>query len=98
LYNVRAYELWGLRDDKTSIGDPYMALGLLRDDCSIPAAGFECKLDRDRWRECGSTQRFGGLAPGEHRLQVRAIGEGLRIPRAPETYRWRVRAYRAWTS
>jgi uncharacterized delta-60 repeat protein len=43
------------------------------------AAGFECKLDRRRWRACTSPVKLGGLDSGRHRFKVRAVS-GLGDP------------------
>ncbi|ADB53499.1 glycoside hydrolase family protein [Conexibacter woesei] len=40
VYNIRAYEQWGLRDDRSDLGDPFVALGLLRDDYT-PKPSFD---------------------------------------------------------
>jgi hypothetical protein len=34
--------------------------------------GFQCKLDDDGWKRCGSRVAYGGLAVGGHRFLVRA--------------------------
>jgi hypothetical protein len=136
MYNVRAYEFWGLRDDDTSLDQTPTSLGLLESDYtpkpafdvyrrliaslgarykhpkakitaapsrktadldatfrfrSVPGdAEFECKLDDRPWRFCSAPQRYEDLKPGRHKFQVRATGEGLRVPTPPATYGWRV--------
>ena len=45
------------------------------------AAGFECKLDRGRWRPCKSPLKLGSLDRGRHRFKVRAVsGQGEHDP------------------
>jgi hypothetical protein len=38
--------------------------------------GFECKLDRARWKTCGARVTYRGLAVAGHRFSVRARGPG----------------------
>jgi uncharacterized delta-60 repeat protein len=54
------------------------------------AAGFECKLDRRRWRGCTSPLQLGGLDSGRHRFKVRALsGQGEPDP-TPAKRRFKV--------
>jgi uncharacterized delta-60 repeat protein len=54
------------------------------------AERFECKLDRGRWRECGSPARFEGLDSGRHWFKVRAVsGDGKPDP-TPAKRRFKV--------
>jgi Right handed beta helix region len=38
-----------------------------------PGATFQCKLDGGPFRPCRSPKRYGGLKPGRHRFEVRAV-------------------------
>jgi hypothetical protein len=44
---------------------------------SAPNAGFECSLDDGQWTACVSPKYFSGLAPGDHRVSVRAVAGGI---------------------
>jgi hypothetical protein len=39
---------------------------------------FQCRLDGSDWRACSSPHRLDGLAPGTHKLAVRALSPGGR--------------------
>jgi hypothetical protein len=38
------------------------------------ATRFRCRLDRSSWRSCHSPVRYRNLAPGPHRISVKAVG------------------------
>lgn len=46
---------------------------------TAPAATFECRLDKGRWKACTSPHKVATkkLKPGKHKLQVRAVLGGL---------------------
>jgi hypothetical protein len=45
-----------------------------------PGAGFECKLDKGRFKGCRSPKTYKRLAPGKHKFSVRAFNAGGRDP------------------
>ena len=49
--------------------------------------GFQCKLDDDGWKGCGSRVAYRGLAVGAHRFLVRAKAKGGRRSR-PALFAW----------
>lgn len=54
-----------------------------------PGAGFECKLDRKRYRRCRSPFTTKPLAAGSHRFLVRARAD-KEVDPTPATWRFRV--------
>lgn len=64
-------------------------------EASEPAAGFECKLDRRSWRQCGSSVRLRNLRPGPHVFRARTVTEaGERGPTATRRFRIEKRSNR----
>ena len=53
-------------------------------------SSFECKLDREPWKDCDSPQKYSGLEPGKHRFRVRATDKAGNRDKSPAKYRWRV--------
>jgi Ca2+-binding RTX toxin-like protein len=51
-------------------------------------ATFECKLDKERFKECESPKKYSGLKDGEHTLHVRAVAGSL-LGKA-ERFRWKI--------
>ncbi len=59
------------------------------------SAGFECRLDSDQegdFSSCASPKLFGGLAPGEHNFEVRAVDAAGNLDSSPATHQWTVTA------
>jgi hypothetical protein len=53
-------------------------------------AGFECKLDKGKFKPCGSPRKYKHLTPGKHKFSVRAVGaSGLRDA-SPATRKFKV--------
>jgi hypothetical protein len=50
-------------------------------------ASFQCKLDRARWLACRSPKNYRSLAPGRHRLLVRAADRAGNVDPTPA---WRI--------
>ena len=50
------------------------------------ATGFECKLDKAKWRACASPITYRHVAKGRHRFRVRATGT---TRTAPASFRFR---------
>jgi hypothetical protein len=50
------------------------ASATLRFKGSGGATRFECRLDHGKWRSCHSPTHFHGLAPGTHKVWVKAVG------------------------
>lgn len=55
-----------------------------------PGSRFECKLDKRPWRSCKASASFGGLKPGAHLLQVRAVDAAGNADRTPARYGFKV--------
>ena len=51
---------------------------------------FECRLDGSAWGPCSSPQRYGGLGPGGHTFEVRAIDGAGNADASPAAHGWRV--------
>ncbi len=51
---------------------------------------FFCKLDNRAFRRCESPKRYGKLASGLHRFQVRAVDDAGNIDETPAKQSWRV--------
>ncbi|MGC1166626.1 MAG: calcium-binding protein [Solirubrobacterales bacterium] len=56
---------------------------------NVPAATFECKLDRKKFKPCSSPAKAKRLKPGRHTFRVRAIAEGLADP-TPAAWQFKV--------
>jgi hypothetical protein len=53
---------------------------------------FECKLDRQPWRNCDSGKRkYRGLASGKHKFKVRAGDALSNFDGTPAVYKWKIR-------
>jgi CSLREA domain-containing protein len=52
---------------------------------------YECRIDRWPFRPCRSPQRFGGLKPGRHTFEARAVGRSGIVDRTPAQWRFTVR-------
>jgi hypothetical protein len=59
-----------------------------------PAATFQCKIDRERFRRCSSPFTAGRLRLGRHTFRVRARNEAGRFDPTPASYRFEVLASR----
>jgi hypothetical protein len=57
---------------------------------SEPAARFECSLDGAAFSACGAEHTFGGLAPGPHVLDVRAVDLIDNADPVPARHTWTV--------
>jgi hypothetical protein len=57
---------------------------------SDDSAGFQCRLDRKRFRRCRSPFTSPRLPFGPHRFQVRAVDPGGHADPTPVSYRFRV--------
>lgn len=64
-----------------------------RFDAAGNTAGFECKLDRQRFSECKSPWLLKDLENGRHRFQVRAVTEAGAADRTPARDRFRVQRH-----
>jgi large repetitive protein len=53
----------------------------------VPAATFECSLDGAAFTACSASPAFTGLADGAHRLEVRAVVNGVADP-SPASRVW----------
>ena len=53
-------------------------------------AMFECRLDDGPWKVCSSPYAADGLAPGAHRLRIRARSAAGSVDRSPAEASWRV--------
>ena len=53
---------------------------------------YECALDGAGWGSCEASQRYDGLAPGEHELRVRARNEAGRYDASPARHTWTQRS------
>ena len=53
-------------------------------------ATFRCSLDRRPFRTCESPKTYRGLAGGDHRFRVRAVGVGGRADQRPASRSWKV--------
>jgi YVTN family beta-propeller protein len=51
-------------------------------------AKFKCKLDRKKFKKCGKSFKV-KVKPGQHKIQVKAIGEGGPDP-TPAKFKWKV--------
>jgi hypothetical protein len=49
---------------------------------------FECKLDKQRWRQCKSPKRYVELRRGRHTFQVRAIDKAGNVDLSPAKRTW----------
>lgn len=54
------------------------------------ATGFECKLDRGKFKRCKSPQTYRKLHPGKHSFEVRALGAAGAPRSAPRKFAWTV--------
>ena len=54
------------------------------------STGFQCSLDGGAFSRCESPAEYGGLAPGQHVFQVRALSVAREPDQSPATYQWRV--------
>ena len=55
--------------------------------------GFECRLDSTQdedWAVCSPPETFGGLAEGDHRLEIRAKDEAGNVDGEPVLVEWRI--------
>ena len=59
-------------------------------ESSEAASTFECSLDDADWSTCASPLHLSGLAPGEHRLRVRATDAAGNADASPASYEWTV--------
>jgi len=50
---------------------------------------FECRLDSGKWKLCGATTKFTGLAKGEHQLEARQVNKAG-VDSSVTTYTWTV--------
>ncbi|MDX6603041.1 MAG: hypothetical protein QOF13_2243 [Solirubrobacterales bacterium] len=57
---------------------------------SEPGSTFRCKLDKERVAACPSSERFGHLEPGRHKLEVFAIDAAGNKDSTPAVARFRV--------
>ena len=55
---------------------------------SEAGARFQCKLDRQAWRSCGSTYKF-GVKRGKHTLLVRAVDRAGNTDSSPARYKFK---------
>lgn len=46
-------------------------------------ATYQCSLDGSAWSACGSSKTYQGLAPGDHRFQVRAVDPSGNVDQTP---------------
>ena len=53
-------------------------------------ASFECALDGAAFHACSSPHPVGGLAEGDHRLEVRATRKVRAVDPTPASYEWKV--------
>ena len=51
-------------------------------------AKFQCKLDKGRFKRCGSPKTYRHIKRGKHKFKVRAIADGKTDP-TPATYKWK---------
>ena len=56
-----------------------------------PGSRFECRLDRGKFKPCGSPRQLKRLRKGKHRFAVRAIDRAGNVDPTPAKARWRVR-------
>ncbi|GAA3526302.1 hypothetical protein [Nocardioides daeguensis] len=52
---------------------------------------YQCKVDKRKWRTCGSPLKVRKLAAGRHQVQVRAIDGAGRVDPTPALVKWKVR-------
>jgi hypothetical protein len=57
---------------------------------NVPATGFFCRLDDAESAPCSNPLTLAGLAPGAHRLNVRAVDAYGAADRTPAQYAWTV--------
>jgi hypothetical protein len=55
-----------------------------------PGSTFQCKLDGKPFRTCRSPRKYGGLAPGAHLFEVRAVDPGGNADASPAKRRFTV--------
>jgi 6-phosphogluconolactonase (cycloisomerase 2 family) len=55
-----------------------------------PLSTFECKVDKKKWKDCGSPFRTKRLEPGRHRLKARATDTAGNTDPAPAKKRFRI--------
>ncbi len=55
-----------------------------------PAATFECKLDKAKYKPCSSPKRYRKLDSGKHKLRVRATDAAGNVDSTPARKRFRV--------
>jgi hypothetical protein len=51
---------------------------------------FECKLDKGRYRPCGSPKSYSGLKPGTHIFRVRAVDASGQVDQTPVVKSFRI--------
>src|SRR5436190_2782672 len=54
------------------------------------SSGFQCSIDGRAFSRCSSPAQYGGLAPGQHIFQVRALSTADDPDQSPATYQWSV--------
>ena len=58
---------------------------------SEPQSSFECKLDRSRFKPCGSPKTYRHLESGTHRFEVRGSDPAGKTDPTPASWRWRIK-------
>jgi hypothetical protein len=58
---------------------------------SVPASGFDCRLDGASWKACSSPKRYTRLKLGKHRFQARARDTAGSADLTPARWTWKVR-------
>lgn len=51
---------------------------------------FECRLDRGKFKPCGSPRELKRLGKGKHRFVVRAVDRAGNVDPTPAKARWRI--------
>lgn len=55
------------------------------------AVGYQCKVNKSKWKACSSPLKVKKLTVGKHKVRVRAVDAAGRVDPTPAVVKWRVR-------